>query len=76
MKARQRILGGGGLTAKACLTLCDPMHCSLPGSSVPGISQAKILEWSCHFLLASGLLHCRWVLYRLSHQGERMLTRN
>ena len=27
-----------------CLTLCDPMDCSLPGSSVHGISQARILE--------------------------------
>ena len=26
-------------------SLCDPMDCSLPGSSVHGISQAKILEW-------------------------------
>ena len=31
--------------AKLCLTLCNPMNCSLPGSSVHGISQAKILEW-------------------------------
>ena len=28
-----------------CLTLCDPMDCGLPGSSVHGISQARILEW-------------------------------
>ena len=28
-----------------CLTLCDPMNCSLPVSSVYGISQARILEW-------------------------------
>ena len=28
-----------------CLTLCDPMDCSLPGSSVNGILQARILEW-------------------------------
>ena len=27
------------------LTLCDPMDCSLPGSSVHGILQARILEW-------------------------------
>ena len=27
------------------LTLCNPMNCSLPGSSVHGILQAKILEW-------------------------------
>ena len=28
-----------------CLTLSDPMDCSLPGSSVHGISQARVLEW-------------------------------
>ena len=33
------------LVAQSCLTLCDPMHCSLWGSSVPGILQARILEW-------------------------------
>ena len=31
--------------AQSCPTLCDPMDCSLPGSSVHGIFQAKILEW-------------------------------
>ena len=36
---------GGGLVAQSCLTLCDPMGCSLPGSSVHGILQARILEW-------------------------------
>ena len=30
---------------QSCLTLCNPMDCSLPGSSVHGISQARILEW-------------------------------
>ena len=29
-----------------CPTLCDPMDCSLPGSSVHGIFQARILEWA------------------------------
>ena len=29
---------------QSCPTLCDPMDCSLPGSSVHGILQAKILE--------------------------------
>ena len=38
-------LGGGGLVAKPCLTLCNPMDCSPLGCSVYGISQAKILEW-------------------------------
>ena len=31
--------------AQLCPTLCDPMGCSLPGSSVHGILQARILEW-------------------------------
>ena len=31
--------------AQSCLTLCDPMDCSLPGSSVRGIFQAIVLEW-------------------------------
>ena len=30
---------------QSCLTLCGPMDCSLPGSSVCGILQARILEW-------------------------------
>ena len=33
------------LATQSCLTLCDPMDCSLPGSSVHGIFQARILEW-------------------------------
>ena len=33
------------LVTKLCLTLCDPMDCSLPGSYVHGISQVRILEW-------------------------------
>ena len=31
--------------SQSCLTLCDPMDCSRPGSSVRGIFQARILEW-------------------------------
>ena len=30
---------------QSCLTLCDPIDCSPLGSSVPGILQARILEW-------------------------------
>ena len=33
------------LVVQSCLTLCNPMDYSLPGSSVHGISQARILEW-------------------------------
>ena len=31
--------------AQSCLTLRDPMDCSLPGSSAHGIFQARVLEW-------------------------------
>ena len=31
--------------AQSCPTLCDPMDCSLPGSSAHGIFQARVLEW-------------------------------
>ena len=33
------------LVAQSCPTLCDPMDCTLPGSSVHGIFQARVLEW-------------------------------
>ena len=33
------------LATQSCPTLCNPMHCSPPGSSVHGILQARILEW-------------------------------
>ena len=35
--------------AQSCPTLCDPMACSLPGSSILGIFQARILEWVAIF---------------------------
>ena len=31
--------------SQSCLTLCDPMDCRLPGSSIHGIFQARILKW-------------------------------
>ena len=31
--------------AQSCPTLCNPMECSLPGSSIHGIFQARVLEW-------------------------------
>ena len=33
------------MKVKSCPTLCDPMDCTLPGSSVHGIFQARVLEW-------------------------------
>ena len=34
-----------GEVVQSCLTLSDPMDCSLPGSSFHGILQARVLEW-------------------------------
>ena len=39
--------------AQSCLTLRDPMDCSLPGFSVYGIFQARVLEWGAIALSAS-----------------------
>ena len=39
------INGGESEVAQSCPTLSDPMDCSLPGSSVHGIFQVRVLEW-------------------------------
>ena len=66
-----------------CPTLCDPMHCSLPGSFIHGMFQARVLEWAAISFsrgifptqgLNLGLLHCRQTLYCLSHQGSPVST--
>ena len=67
------------LVSQSCLTLYDPMDCSQPGSPDHGILQARILEWAA--IPFSGgsswptdgtciFLHCRQILYHLSHQGS------
>ena len=66
------------LVAQLCLILSDPADCSPPGSSVPGILQARILEWvamcffrgSSHPGLNLVLLHCRQILYHVSHHTQ------
>ena len=67
------------LVIQSCPTVCDPMDCSPPGSSVHGDSLGKNTGISCHALLQgifptqgsnSGVPHCRWILYHLSHQGS------
>ena len=42
---RDKALNNAAKSLQSCLTLCDPMDCSPPGSSVHGILQARILEW-------------------------------
>ena len=52
------------------------MDCSLTGSSIHGIFQARVLEWVAYpwnFLIQElnhGVLHCRWILYQLSYPGS------
>ena len=70
------------LVAHLWPTLCNPLDCSLPGSSVHGIFQARILEWVAIFFskgsslsrnqthvscIAGSFLYCRRTLYLLSH---------
>ena len=66
------------IVAQLCPALCDPLDCSLPGSSVHGILQ-PILGVGCNFLGLGifqtqgsnlGLPHWRQILYHLSHQGK------
>ena len=40
-----RVDSGDGLVTQSCPTLCNPMDCSLPGSSVHEIPQVRILGW-------------------------------
>ena len=60
--------------AQSCLTLCDPMD-----YTVHGILQSRVLEWVAVPFSRGifptqgsnpGLLHCRWILYQLNHQGS------
>ena len=66
-----------------------PCRDSPPGSSVHGIAQVRVLEWVAISFsrgtsrprdgtwvsgIAGSLLHCRWILYFLSHQGSPYIT--
>ena len=62
---------------QSCPTLSDPMDCSLPGSSVHGIFQARVLEWGAIAFSNNGILlshknnkisfAATWMDYRLSY---------
>ena len=67
------------LVTQSSLTLCGAMDCSQPGFSLHGDSPGKNTGVGCHALLKGifpiqgsnpGLLHCRQILYHLSHQGS------
>ena len=70
------------LAAQSCPILCNPMDCSLPGSSVHGDSPGKNTGVGGHAHLQgiftslgsnSVLLHCRLILYHLSAQGSSVI---
>ena len=67
------------LIAQPCPTLCDPMDCSLLGSSVHGIFQSRILEWVAIPFLRGSYWPRDWTqvaciavrfFYHLSHRGS------
>ena len=72
------------LVTQLCPTLCKPMDSSLPGSSVHGISQARILEWATisfsrvsswpkdRTRVSCGSCIVGGILYPLSHQGSSL----
>ena len=71
------------LVLQLCLTLCDPMDCSLPGSSVHRDTPGKNTGVGCHALLQGtfptqrlnlSLLHCRQSLYHLTRQIALLLS--
>ena len=73
-----RILRKKKVKSLSRVRLCDPMDCSLPGSSVRGILKATV-GVGCYFLLQGifltqgsnlGLPPCRQMLYFLRHQGS------
>ena len=71
---------------QSCLTLCNPMECSPPGSSVHGISQAGILKWvaipsfrgssPCRDQTLVSCVSCihRWILYHWCHLGSPLYS--
>ena len=67
------------LVTQSCPTLCDPMDCSPPGSSVHGDSPGKNTGVGCHALLQGisptqgsnpGLPHCRRIILPSEPAGE------
>ena len=56
--------------AQSCPTLCNPMDCSPPGSSVHGIFQARVLEWGA---IALSINDINRALITLTKKKERRL---
>ena len=57
--------------AQSCLTLSDPRDCSPPGSSIPGIFQARVLEWGA-IAFSSWKLNEAYFLSSQIEEAERI----
>ena len=57
---------------QSCLTLCDPMDCSLSGSSIYGIFQARVLEWGAIAFSTDG--DCSHEIKRRLLLGRKVMT--
>ena len=57
--------------AQLCLTLLDPMDCSLPSSSVHGIFQARVLEWGAIAFSTILPRYCEHITFPKQHTGIR-----
>ena len=60
------------LVAQSCPTLCDPIHYSLSGSSVPGVLQTRILEWATMSFSKGSFQHRNQM--QVSHTAGRFFT--
>ena len=60
--------------AQSCPTLSDPMDCSLPGSSIHGIFQARVLEWGA-IVFSALISHARKVMLKIL-QARLQLYKN
>ena len=58
---------------QSCPTLSDPMDCSLPGSSIHGICQARVLEWGA---IAFSKIHMCVCVYIYTHMGEEHFSKS
>ena len=62
--------------AQSCPTLRDRMDCSLPGSSVHGISQARVLEWGAIAFSVIRYMTCKYFLQFMKVKSEREVAQS
>ena len=72
-------LAAAAKSLQSCPTLSNPMDCSLPGSSVRGIFQARVLEWDAIAFsvdpLVTAILSLIYLIFYHVHQRVSMVRR-